>query len=498
MILMLMKNSISPFVYNLYIDKKLLNSNLIKTRIHHWVDNIFGKNQLPENQEEMAESCNIFSKLCYEQNINFEEKLEKYIKLLKSKKISEKELINKMKMKLDITKNLGTTPKLIVKTTNIYERNVKILKNINNNIIEKKFEDKLICFKKSLLTEEFIIIKDIIKKEKSKTRAIGLYTLNNKSLSEFIIFNNKQINLLKNYKSVSINFGNKKKKIPIYNPCYSISYLYLQTSKEKERIILSCRYLNNYFNIKTKEKSINVFCEDFVTCIKENNNYHFFGLFYTGLFNGKLIEWKLDSNFEVIRKKNIYAHHASITAIEYNKSQNIIITSSEDKYIHIRKQYDFELLTAIDLTYCFANPIVSQCKNIIPSLIKISDLNLIYVLIYDLDSGRNFIRGYNFNGLFFAQTEKEDFLNEKNEDILINSISFTKNSNLIIGFYNLNKYCLLQAWDLKPNSHLNNFKENEKKERFGTQMIEYDYYAEKFYVLYDNDFVVIPSKEIDI
>ena len=201
---------------------------------------------------------------------------------------------------------------------------------------------------------------------------------------------------------------------------------------------------------------------------------------------------------KLFEKKNIYAHHASITAIEYNKSQNIIITSSEDKYIHIRKQYDFELLTAIDLTYCFANPIISQCKNIIPSLIKISDLNLIYVLIYDLDSGRNFIRGYNFNGLFFAQTEKEDFLNEKNEDILINSISFTKNSNLIIGFYNLNKYCLLQAWDLKPNSHLNNFKENEKKERFGTQMIEYDYYAEKFYVLYDNDFVVITSKEIDI
>ena len=131
-------------------------------------------------------------------------------------------------------------------------------------------------------------------------------------------------------------------------------------------------------------------------------------------------------------------------------------------------------------------------------MIKISDLNLIYVLIYDLDSGRNFIRGYNFNGLFFAQTEKEDFLNEKKGDILINSISFTKNSNLIIGFYNLNKYCLLQAWDLKPNFGLKNFKENEKKERFGTQMVEYDYYTEKFYILYDNDFVVIPSKEIDI
>ena len=93
-------------------------------------------------------------------------------------------------------------------------------------------------------------------------------------------------------------------------------------------------------------------------------------------------------------------------------------------------------------------------------MIKISKLNLIYVLLYDLDSGKNFIRGYNFNGLFFAQTEKEYFLNEKNEDILINSISFTKNSNLIIGFYNLNTYFLLQAWDLKPHFRFRNFKEN--------------------------------------
>jgi WD40 repeat protein len=234
-----------------------------------------------------------------------------------------------------------------------------------------------------------------------------------------------------------------------------------------------------------------------VTCIKGKKSLSK-DIFYTGLFNGKLTEWEIDTNFEINEIKNIYSHQASITVIELYDKQNIIITASEDKYIHIRKQYDFELLTVINLTYCFANPIVSQCSNIFPSLIKISDLNLLYVLIYDLNSKNNFIRGYNLNGLFFAQNEKEFFCDYEGNNLIINNISFTKNSNLIIGFYNLNKYCLLQAWDLKPNFGLKNFKENEKKERFGTQMVEYDYYTEKFYILYDNDFVVIPSKEIDI
>ena len=62
-----MKYSISSFVYNLYKDKKLLNSNLIKKIIHSWVDIIFGKNQIPEDENELAESCNIFNKLSYEQ-----------------------------------------------------------------------------------------------------------------------------------------------------------------------------------------------------------------------------------------------------------------------------------------------------------------------------------------------------------------------------------------------------------------------------------------------
>ena len=419
------------------------------------------------------------------------------MQLIKENKITIKKFFEKMKGKLDVTINFGMTPKQILKKTNIYKGKNKV---IIKNELNKSFSDKLIYFMK-LSTEEYLFIKDIIKKDKSKIRAVCLYTLKNKNLSENKIYINKQINLLKKYKSITIELKNGNKRIPLYNPCYSISYLYLKINKPNKKMdniaILTCRYLGNYFNIQTSEKNINIYCEDLVTCIKGNysliSNY-----FYTGLFNGKLMEWEINPNFEINEIKGIYSHQASITIIELNYGLKVVITASGDKYIHIRKQYDFELLTAINLIYCFANPMISKCNNIFPSLIKVSDLNLLYVLIYDLDSKCNFIRGYNMNGLFFAQTGKEHFLDERNKNLIINNISFTKNSNLIIGFYNLNKYYLLQSWDLnQPNNLTNYFNINDKKERNGSQMLEYNYSSNTFNILCDNDFIIKTPDESD-
>ena len=486
-------SAISPFVHNLFKEKKLLNSKEITLKIHDWVDIIFGKNQIPEDETDAAQSCNIFSKLSYEQKINFEKKLDKYNNMLKKGEIKEKRFYEKMRAKLDITINFGMTPKQILKETNKYEGETSIT---NKNELKKTFEDKLIYFEK-ISNDEYLFIKDIIKKDKNRIRTIGLYTLKNKNLSEIKIYNPKQINSLKKYKCITIEHKNKKKRITLYNPCYSVSYLNLKSYKKNDKIaILTCRYLGNYFNIQTKDKNINVYCEDFVTCIKGKKSLSK-DIFYTGLFNGKLTEWEIDTNFEINEIKNIYSHQASITVIELYDKQNIIITASEDKYIHIRKQYDFELLTAINLSYCFANPIVSQCSNIFPSLIKISDLNLLYVLIYDLNSKYNFIRGYNLNGLFFAQNEKEFFCDYEGNNLIINNISFTKNSNLIIGFYNQNKYYSLQSWDLKPDHFLRDCYSYDKKERNGTQSFEYDYLSDMFYILYDNYFIIRARNDID-
>ena len=269
------------------------------------------------------------------------------------------------------------------------------------------------------------------------------------------------------------------KNIQLYQYKYSFSYLNIQFNKTKIFIVLSSRYFENYFRVQHQEKIINIFYDDFITCIKGRNINEYDNIFYTGLINGKLTEWEIIPfldiniknkkksiksiyNFEIKEKKHVYAHKSSISAIEIYSKQKIIITAGEDKFIYIRKIFDFELMTAIDLTYSFGNPIVSQYLNIFPSMVKISDLNLLFVMIYDYHSKNFFIRGYNLNGIFFAQTE--DMLFEDN--LQINNFSFTKYSNLIVGFNNSDKFFVLNAGVLTPIwiTELEK-KDEEKKEK---------------------------------
>jgi hypothetical protein len=71
-------NLISSFVEYLSRHKQLINTIEMIKNLDKWVDIIFGKKQLPQKKEEAANSCNIFSKYCYESRINLENKLKKY------------------------------------------------------------------------------------------------------------------------------------------------------------------------------------------------------------------------------------------------------------------------------------------------------------------------------------------------------------------------------------------------------------------------------------
>ena len=313
-----------------------------------------------------------------------------------------------------------------------------------------------------------------------------------------------------------------RQKIPIndnksflYKPNYSISFMTLCLNKTVIPIVISCRYLENYFRIQNNDKIINVFYEDFVTCIMARN-FENSGddIFYTGLINGKLTEWKIIPsidysnknnknnkkgknktyyNFKINELKNVYAHKSSITAIELYHKQNIIITSGEDKFIYIRKIFDFELLTVIDLTYSFGNSIVSETANVFPSMIKVSKLNLLYILLYDYDNKINFIRGYNLNGLFFAQTDPK-ICRDNKSIIQFNNISFSKNSNLVVGSYNSDKIYILEAYDLKL-IYVKEIKNKNKSKAPGNKMVEYYDSLGEFYVLYDNEVNISTFKD---
>ena len=502
-------NIISIYIKKLFNEKKLLNHRIISEKLSYWVDNIFGKNQIPKKEEDLIECYNIFRKFSYEQKLNLENKINKFEKLYKLDKSKENkiDLINRFNKKTDLIKFFGMVPKQILSESNVYSRESKIAEFIYKKY--KSSEDKYIYFTR-LNEDNFLILKKD-NKNKTKSKLVIISENTNIKSKENPIYDCKYINSLKtkNY----LEYENKR--ISLYKINYAVAFLQIEINKISVSFILSCRYLGNYFKVQNNESSFNIFCEDFVTCIKSNddckkgkNN------FFIGLMNGKLIEWKVKPinktnkklhkitkflNYKLKKGKNIYDHNSSIIAIEIYDKQNIIITAGEDKFIHIRKIFDLELLTAIDLTYSFGNPIISEAYNIFPSSIKVSDLNLLYVIIYDYDTKKNFIRGYNLNGLFFAQTNPEKFIKEKKEELLFNNISFTKNGNIIVWYYNWEKIMVLNAWDLLPvwTKNLEKKKKNEKNEykKNIIKWIEYNSDLKEFYVLYDNEFVIETLKE---
>ena len=487
-------NKASSYVYSLYKVKKLLNSTFICKEIYKWVDIIFGKKQLPDQHEEAEKSCNIYGKITYEQKTNFEKKLEKYQKLIEEKKADLKTSITKIKNKIGISMNFGMTPKQILKESNIYTGENKVINSIYK--VHYSISEKFLFFK-NFSKSNFLLLKNFKKKGKNKTRIALICDKNTLKAKENNIYECQTFNLINKNKMHKTNIGERSIKIPLYYPEYAISFMFYQNEKNNRAyipIILTCRYFGNYFKLQTNNKTLNIFCEDFVTCIRGRNTIRGDLVFYTGLLNGKLIEWQVACYLKIKENKSIYSHKSSITAIEINDKQKIIITASEDKFVHIRKIIDFELLTVIDLTNSFGNPIISKSPNIFPSLIKVSDLNLLYILFYDFDLEINVIRGYNLNGIFFAQTDYNNFKDENNNNLFINNISFTKNYDLVIGFFNANKYGILQSWGLSLLCPLKDIQDHGIP-HYGTKIIEYDNTIGLFYLLYDNQFIIMNPRD---
>ena len=263
-------NSIASYANILYLEKKLLNTNLISKEINKWVDIIFGYKQLPEKPEEAKQCCNIYNKLAYEQKTNFESKFAKNVKLIEQNDKKIEEFIKKMSDKLDIVTNIGMIPKKILDSPVQFVKKNKTLSPVYK--VYKAGEDKLLFFKK-LPEDKYLILKDEIKKNQNPSRIAVVYENKNFKPKKYIIYNCKSLNLLEKYKNIPINIKGKIKEVPLFNPEYSISFLYLfdNISKLYIPIILSCRYLGNYFALQFQDKILNIFCEDFVTCIKGRN-----------------------------------------------------------------------------------------------------------------------------------------------------------------------------------------------------------------------------------
>ena len=103
---------ISDYIHFIIEHRNVLNSNLINLNINDWLNNIFGLGQLPKNEKNKKDSCNIFRKVTYEQYNNLIKKINRYKTV---KKLSTKEIRIKILNKENLMISFGQTPYQVFK-----------------------------------------------------------------------------------------------------------------------------------------------------------------------------------------------------------------------------------------------------------------------------------------------------------------------------------------------------------------------------------------------
>ena len=232
-------NVITSYAYFLFNIKKLLNNKTISKILKYWVDNIFGIKQIPKKKSDLEESYNIYNKLCYEQRINFENKINKYINIFEIKKeINEKkfkEKVDKLRGNISFVINFGMCPRQILTESISYEGKNKSVDYINK--VNSTNTDKYIYF--SRLTKEndnFLLLKDD-KSGKTKNRIAVIYAGKNFKEKEYNTYDCTSLNLMRQ------KIPNNDKKSFLYKPNYSISFMTLFLDKVVIPIVISCRKL---------------------------------------------------------------------------------------------------------------------------------------------------------------------------------------------------------------------------------------------------------------
>ena len=127
-------NPLYKFVHFIIEHHKLLNSKIISLTINDWIDNIFGINQLPQNKKIRENSCNIFMKNSYEQEVNLAKKFDKYLIKIKNDEKNKSKILNKLSSKISSIFNFGQTPYQVFKE----KHSKRHLNEIKNEIQEEK------------------------------------------------------------------------------------------------------------------------------------------------------------------------------------------------------------------------------------------------------------------------------------------------------------------------------------------------------------------------
>ena len=420
---------ISLYVKFIIEHKRLINSDNVKNEIHKWIDYVFGYRQLQRE----STSYVIFQKYSYEQFGNLYDKIEKY----KKKFNNDDEIIKKKLIaKINIILNFGITPYQLYEDNKFKNRSEKKLSQIPPqtliNTLQKNEDTSIICFNimqsntnnnnnelsVCLMSTININFQPMIKLQ--LIQSVGQNKFKNDIKFTIKPFQHYTLDTIKS------SFESNKSFIYFKN---DNKYIFIITRFSDNTIHLIEIIQGKFKPVQNNKKYI---VESFVTCICKGNNTD---IFYTGMQNGKLIQWKLSFDKLTIKQiRSVYAQLSPISLICLYEKQHIIITSgtvyknyykiyerNADCNIYIRKEYDLELLTPIE---------INKKEQVI--CMKVSQFHFLYVLMYfsyqkvttdklKLEEKTKIV-GYTLSGIKFAESCEGEY----------NNFCITENGNLIV------------------------------------------------------------------
>ena len=432
--------------------KNFINSEIVSGNINKWIDNIFGENQLTDKKNVV----NTYPYDCYQKHVREDvdaviEELNEYNPTSEQYMEKEKAAIKKIRGITDYAYFFGQCPSQVFQKAHPVKSAEYFYKNIKNN--EKDYLET------KLSTDDLLYLS-------YRNNNKNLYVLSNND----IFIYNKNFNLVQNFSIKkfepilisNINLTSENKTF--FSNFFAKNFIF---DIEDCKIFFIGGYLDNslkiYYPKNNKVLTLSIMLESRITCMCNIPSEH---KFLTGHENGKIIKWKysliknnnnskeindINSIISVKSISRIIGHKSAVKKIEVNEELNIIISSSNDGYILIRKLYDFELLNIISynndnkylLDLCFISQII------IATFYNIKEINE--------PNQKVIINAYSLNGIKLSKISKNIrvpfAIKDTNDKLLV----FIKNS-----LYEVN--LTFYTWDLKidlENSIINNGNENK-------------------------------------
>ena len=381
--------------------KNKINSDLeINQNINKWFDFIFGVNQYKSNPKENP--LRQFNQFSYAQFVNIKKKIIE----LKKQKIEENKLIEIIKNNVGYAINFGQSPFQILSEPHPFKNeiiNFEYKENVQDKDISLKNKNK-INFKISYFYKNNKNIICLL-----NNGFLAIYSTKKKSLYEF--------ELIKEIKHKSLFYQYELNK-----------YCFCEL---KDDIFIFCGYLDKTLRLYFDKKEIKYLLDSYATSIIKIKEMQFI----TGHNNGLLTKWEItiiNSNNQIDLKLDkihaIKSNNNCITCLEYNQKINIIL-SCDNIEIIIRNYYNFEFLAYIKIN---TNNCLHKSINL-----KISNYNLIYVLIEIKKNVLYELHCYTLNGTYVCKLEGN-----------FSEFELTNNGNIIIPDLNNRLIKIFRAYDL--------------------------------------------------